>query len=185
MQGNVNGPNDPENRPRVSSLNLRKLLIIVRHERDSVPQRTESILKFGQCPSHVEITRNTECVAYQRIQVEGIVYIMVGRCQAFDDIYEVGEEYAVAVGEVGLESILRDVQLAHDNMEPVLVALLHASGNSSGHALRGDGDIWVVVMAVCFCKEPEVKRPKYMRRRIVIRVPRMESLVERDRKEWG
>ena len=171
MQGDVDGPNDPENRPRVSSLNLRKLLIIVCHERDSIPKRTELILKFGQCPSHVEVTRNTKCVAYQPIQVEGVIYITVGRYQAFDDMDEVGEEYAVAVGEVGLESIFRDVQLAHDNIEPVLVALLRASGNSSGHALRRDGDIWVVVMAMCFRKEPEVKRPKYMRRRIVIRFP--------------
>ena len=185
VQGNVDCPNDPENRPRGSSLDLGKILIVVRHERDSVPQRAEPILKFGQCPGHVEITRDTKCVAYQPIQVEGVVYIMVRRCQALDDMDEVGEEYAVAVSEVGLESIFRDVQLAHDDIGPVLVALLRAGGNCSGHALRGDGDIWVVVMAVCFRNEPEVKRPKYMRRRIVVRVPRMESLIERDRKERG
>lgn len=186
VQGNVDGPNDPENRPRGPSLDLGKRLIVVRHERDPVPQRAEPVLKFGQCPGRVEITRDTKRVAYQPIQVEGVVYIAVGRwCQAFDDMDEVGEEYAVAVGEVGLESVLRDVQLAHDNIGPVLVALLRAGGNCSGHALRGDGDIWVVVMAVCFRNEPKVKRPEYMRHRIVVRVPGIKSLVERDRKERG
>ena len=63
--------------------------------------------------------------------------------------------------------------------------LLHASGNGSGHALRGDGDIWVDIMAVCFRKELEMNSTKYMRHRIVIRVPRMESLVDGDQKEWG
>ena len=78
----------------------------MRYERNSIPQRTELILKFGQGPSNVEITRDAKSVADQSVQVEGVVYVIVGRCQAFDDVYEVGEEYAVAVGKVDLKCVL-------------------------------------------------------------------------------
>jgi hypothetical protein len=57
VQGDVDGPNDPEYRPCVSSFDLRKRLIMC-HKRDSIPQRTEPILKFGQGPGNVKITRD-------------------------------------------------------------------------------------------------------------------------------
>ena len=40
-------------------------------------------------------------------------------------------------------------------------------------------------MAVCFRKKPEVEGPKDIHRRVVVRLPGMERLVECDWKEGG
>jgi len=162
----VHRPDDPENRPRVSPLDLERKLLIVRHERDAVPQRAEPVSEFGQRTRDVKGARDAEGVSDQPVQVERVgvirvvvvvVVVVVGRHKALDDVDEVREEHAVAVREVGVEDVLRDVQLAHDDVAPELVAFLHAGGDGGGHALRGDGDVWVVVVAVCLRKKPDVE----------------------------
>ena len=101
------------------------------HQRDAVPERTEPISEFRQGPRDFEIARDAKGVSDQPVQVERVVVravlvvIIVGRwSQAFDDVDEIGEEHAVAVLEVRLQDVLRDIQLAHDEVEPALVALM-------------------------------------------------------------
>ena len=69
VQGDVDGPEDPEYGPRISSLDLGKLLI-VRHERDLIPQCTEPILKLRQGPRDVKGARDTKSVSDQSVQAE-------------------------------------------------------------------------------------------------------------------
>lgn len=187
VQGNVHGPDDPEYRARVPPLDLGRALLIMSHGRDAVPQRAEPVPQLRQRPRDVEMAHDAEGVSDQAVQVEvecegGVVR----RREAFDDVDEVREEHAVAVREVSVQDVLWDVQLAHDDvLEPALVAVLHARGDGGGHALRRDGDVWIVVVAVRFREEPEVEGPKYMHGGVVIRVPAMECLIEGDREERG
>ena len=185
VQGDVHGPDDPEYRPRVSPLDFGRAFLIVGHERDPVPQCAEPVPKLWQRPRDVEMAHDAEGVSDQAIQIEvegegGVVR----RRQSFDDVDEVGEEHTVAVGEVGVEDVFWDVQLAHDDvLKPALIAVLHARGDGSGHALRRDGDVRIVIMAVRFREEPKVEGPKYMHSGVVIRLPAMNCLIEGDREE--
>lgn len=184
MQRNIDVPNDPEYRPRISFFDLGKLLIM-HHERDLIPEGAEPVLKFRQCPRNFEVTSNTESVSDQPIQTEGVIGIVVGMGQTFNNVDEVGEIDAVTVGKVKVESVLGNVQLAHDNVGPELIVLLDGSRNSGGHALGRDGDIWIVILAVGFCQEPKVQRSKNVHRKTRIRVPETESVIEIHWEEWG
>ena len=74
---------------------------------------------------------DAEGVSDKPIQVEhvGEICIIVGQHEVLDNVDEACGEHAVTMCEVGVEDILRDVQLAHDNVEPALVMFLHAGSN--------------------------------------------------------
>src|SRR6266702_5501422 len=83
-----------------------------------------------------------------------------------------------------MKGVFRDIQLAHHGVEPALVALLHMGSDSGGHALRGNSDIGVIVVAVGLRQVPKVKRPEDMFRGIGFGLPEMQRLVESYREEW-
>ncbi len=123
-------------------------------------QCTELVSEFGQCPRNIKGVHNVEGVSGEPIQVDhhiGLIHVIVGQCEALDNVDEVCEEHTVAVCKVGMKDVLWDIQLVHDNVEPLLVTFLHAGGDGGSHALHGDGNVWIIIVAVCLCKKPDIK----------------------------